>query len=399
VAKVSKQTLSVPGFCAYGRLTTFAAQLSKTVHFTAVHILNFKNIADQRLEFSPRLNCFVGWNGMGKTNALDALHFLCLCKSHRGMPDRSLIRHGESFFRLDARVQLDGKQEQVVAKFAAGQRKEFERNHATVERLSDHIGAYPVVMIAPDDVSLVQEGSEERRRFLDNTLSQLSREYLQQLMLYNAVLKQRNALLKRFGEERRFDATLLEAVSAQMLEPAAVLYRHRSAFIVEFIPLLQALYTEISGGHEQADLEYATQLDEQGFDMLLAENVEKDRLLQRTGVGPHKDDLELRLDGHPVKRFASQGQIKSFLLAMRLAQYEILRRDKGTPPLLLLDDIFDKLDENRVKQLIALLFARKFGQIFITDTQRNRMEAILEAFPGDHRLFEVQDGQYHAVVD
>jgi DNA replication and repair protein RecF len=309
------------------------------------------------------------------------------------LPDKNLVRHGETFFRLEGYFeQSDGRKDKIVAKFIPGQRKEIEHNDSPVTRLTDFIGQFPVVMIAPDDVSLVQEGSEERRRFLDTTLSQLYPDYLGQLLIYNALLKQRNALLKQFADAHRFDAALLEAIDRQMPVPAQILYERRAAFVESFEPLFTDLYAVISGSRERVSVAYQSDLARKPLADLFSDALEKDRILQRTTNGPHRDDLELMMDGQIVKKFASQGQLKSFLLAMRLAQYELLRREKGVSPLLLLDDIFDKLDEQRVRQLIALLIDRSYGQIFITDTQRSRIESVVGSFEGAYAMFEVADG-------
>ena len=358
----------------------------------SLKLANFKNYSLQALELSPRLNCFVGLNGMGKTNLLDAVHVLCLTRSHRGLPDKNLPLHGESFFRVEGVFERNDERSKVAVKFVNGQRKEVERNGVEFTKLTDFIGLFPVVMIAPDDISLVQEGSEERRRFLDNTLSQIFPEYLHQLLVYNGLLKQRNALLKLFAEQRRFDEALLEAIDRQMPRPAQVLLEKRRAFVDLFVPLFQELYSAIAGEHEQVSIALESDIPNGDFAALLAANLEKDRALERTSSGPHRDDLSLALNGQPVKKFASQGQLKSFLLAMRLAQYEVLRLEKGTAPLLLLDDIFDKLDEQRVRQLVGLLIQRDFGQLFITDTQRQRIEAVVSSFSGDYKIFDVQNG-------
>lgn len=355
---------------------------------------NFKNYQRQAFEFSPQLNCLVGLNGVGKTNVLDAVHFLCLCKSHSGLNDRNLVRHGADFFRIEGRFGLaEGGSAKVTAKYQGGQRKEIEKNGVVFDRLSDYIGQSPVVMIAPDDVALVQDGSEDRRRFLDATLSQISSEYLQSLLVYNALLKQRNALLKSFFELRRFDADLLESLDRQMLKPAELIYAQRSAFVAEFRPLLESYYSAISGSKEEVSIAHDADMEGMPFSELLARAQEKDRLLQRSTVGPHRDDLVLEMDGQALKKFASQGQLKSFLLAMRLAQYELLRNAKGVSPILLLDDIFDKLDAQRVSHLVGLLLSRSFGQIFITDTQRERLESILVSFAVSYKVFEVQKGK------
>ncbi|MDO8365638.1 MAG: DNA replication/repair protein RecF [Saprospiraceae bacterium] len=352
-------------------------------------LTNFKSYAAQTFDFSPRLNCLTGLNGVGKTNVLDAVHFLCLCKSNAGLNDRHLVHHGESFFRVEGQFQTDGGAVKIAAKFQTGQRKEIERNGNVYERLVDYIGQFPVVMIAPDDVSLVQDGSEDRRRFLDSTLSQISSDYLQNLLIYNALLKQRNALLKHFGEQKRFDSILLESLDRQMPVPAKAIFEQRRKFSEALQPLFLEYYATISGSRETVGVRYESDLEKGDFSLLMQEALEKDRFLQRSTVGPHRDDLALFMDGQAVKRFASQGQLKSFLLALRLAQYEVLRREKNISPILLLDDIFDKLDTQRVRQLVALLISRNFGQIFITDTQRERIESVIASFSGEYKIFEV----------
>ncbi len=363
------------------------------MYLSQLKLTQFKNYEQQSLTLSPRLNCLTGLNGMGKTNVLDAVHYLCLCKNHTGLNDKQLIRHGAGFFRLEGHfVSEEEEVQKVVAKYQSGQRKEIERNGTAYERLTDYIGQFPVVMIAPDDVTLVQDGSEDRRRFLDATLSQISPGYLQNLLTYNALLKQRNALLKSFAEQKRFDAILLESIDHQMPAPAAVLFEQRSNFVETFRPLFRELYAAIANSKEAVDVSYESDLSNGSLEVLLPGVLEKDRILQRSTVGPHRDDLALYMDGQLVKKFASQGQLKSFLLALRLAQYEVLRQAKGVAPILLLDDIFDKLDERRVRQLVGLLIGRDFGQIFITDTQRSRMEEIVASFSGDYKVFEVQDG-------
>lgn len=364
-----------------------------------IKLANFKNYEAAKIDFSPRLNCFVGLNGMGKTNLLDAIFYACLTKSHSGLTDRQLIRQGESFFRIDSVFQKNGGREQVVAKFQPPGKKEFERNGVPVSRLADHIGQFPVVMIAPDDVRLVQEGSEERRRFLDTTLSQIHPAYLSNLLIFNHLLKQRNALLKIFWEERRFDAALLEAVERQMPAPARLIFEFRKKFVGEFAGPFQAFYETISEGRETVSLEFESDLEAAELPQLFEKNLEKDRLLQRTSQGPHRDDLVFKLNGQPVKRFASQGQLKSFLLAIRLSQYEFLQRETGLPPLLLLDDIFDKLDAGRVEKLIGLLLKNSFGQIFITDTHDTRVAEILKNFTGEFSRFHVENGLSELLID
>ncbi len=367
-------------------------QPAPIVHLQTLQLTHFKNYTRQALELSPRLNCFVGLNGMGKTNALDAVYFLCLLRSHRGLPDKNLVQQDADFFRLEGRFEHAGEQRKIVVKYAAGQRKEVEQNGSPFTRLSDYIGQFPAVMIAPEDIALVQDGSEERRRFLDATLAQISTEYLDQLLRYNQLLKQRNALLKAFAEHRRFDPTLLESIDQQMPETVACIDRQRRNFATAFTPVFQELYRAIAGENEPVAISLETRPADTDFAETLRQNLEKDRAQERTSEGPHRDDLSLHLRDQPVKKYASQGQLKSFLLALRLAQYELLRREKGVAPLLLLDDIFDKLDEQRVRQLMVLLHERQFGQTYITDTQRSRLEPVLEYYSGAYRMFEVREG-------
>jgi DNA replication and repair protein RecF len=357
-------------------------------------LAHFKNYTAQSLSFSPALNCLVGLNGMGKTNVLDAIHFLCLTKSHRTLPDKNLVQSGADFMRVEGQLAVGDSRHKVVIKMPADKRKELEIDGVTVNRLADHIGRFPAVMIAPDDVTLVQEGSEERRRYMDSTLSQVSPEYLHNLVLFNALLKQRNALLKSFAEQRRFEPLLLEAIDRQMYAPAYVVHHARQEMVTTLEPLFTELYKTISGGQEAAQLRLISDWpDSDNYADTLAANTDRDRFSERTAAGPHRDDLEFNLNEMPVKKYASQGQLKSFLLALRLAQYEMLRARTGISPILLLDDIFDKLDANRVRQLVGLLLERNVGQVFITDTQRARIEEVVASFAVDFMVFEVENGR------
>ncbi len=363
------------------------------MHLSSLRLTQFKNYETQQFSFSPRLNCLTGLNGVGKTNVLDAIYYLCLTKSHSGLSDRHLVKHDSDFFRLEAIMEDDNGPVKIVAKYPLGQRREMALNGQEVERLTDYIGEFPVVMIAPDDIELIQDGSEERRRFLDATLSQVSGQYLRHLLIYNALIKQRNALLKQFAEQRRFDDILLDGFDRQLLAPVQTLYESRSRLVTALAPFFQDAYLAISGGRETVELHYENDVEAGNFEEKLLLAREKDRIMQRSTVGPHRDDLKFGMNGQPVKKFASQGQLKSFLLALRLAQYEVLRREKGFAPILLLDDIFDKLDEQRVRQLVGLLIGRDFGQIFITDTQRSRIEEVVASFTGNYKVFEIENGR------
>ncbi len=330
---------------------------------------------------------------MGKTNLLDAVYYLCMGKSRFSGNDRNVRRNGADFFRLEGYFQKNGGAQKVVAKVVPGQLKQLEIDGKAHNRLSDHVGHFPVVFKAPDDTALALEGSEERRRFVDNTLCQLDARYLTELMAYNRLLQRRNAALKQMAEQRQWDQTLLQVYDEKMKVPAEYILQCRQAFVRNFEPVFNRQFTVISGGREEVQLKYKSQLQDTGFISLMEANREKDRVLQRTTGGIHKDDLEFLLNGMPLKRFASQGQLKSFVLALKLAQYELLKQQKKVKPILLLDDLFDKLDDERVNHLIRLLVEGDFGQVFITDTHPEKAEAIARNFGGEYRKFVVEAGK------
>ncbi len=329
---------------------------------------------------------------MGKTNLLDAIYYLCMCKSYSGINDRKLVIHDGDFFRLEGIFNSKKKKEKIVAKVIPGKSKVIEKNDIPYKKIMDHIGLFPVVMIVPDDTLLVSEGSEVRRKFLDNTLSQLEPLYLSSIITYNKIIKQRNTALKQFAAERFYDEKLIESYNDQLLEPAELIFKKRTSFAKEFTPLFERYYQKISGEQETVRCEYYSQLLSQHLDILLKQSAEKDRILQRTTCGIHRDDLKFFLGKYSLKSFASQGQLKSYVLALKLAQYEMLRIKKKLEPLLLLDDIFDKLDRFRVEHLITLLMENKFGQVFITDTHENRVQNIIEKFGSDFKKFVIDSG-------
>lgn len=357
-----------------------------------IKLNNFKNYTEAMIHCSPGINCLVGKNGMGKTNFLDAIYYLCMTKSHFNLSDSHLIRHEADFFRMDASFEVGQEINRIVAKYATRKKKVFEKNQVPYERLAEHIGQLPVVMVAPDDTQIATEGSEIRRKFIDNTLSQIDQQYLQQLILYNKILKQRNALLKKMAEENRYQADLIQVYDQQLLSPAAFIFEKRQAFAEILQPVFQVMHDFICGAAEKVQLSYVSPLAEKGLAEILKENREKDRILQRTTSGIHKDDLVFQIESRPLKRFASQGQLKSYILALKLSQYEILKQEKGCAPILLLDDIFDKLDLHRVFQLLELLSNGQFGQTFITDTNPHRVAQILSQFPIEQAQFFVEHG-------
>ena len=365
------------------------------MHIEKITLTNFKNYASQTFTFGERINAFVGLNGMGKTNLLDAIYYLCMCKSHFLASDSDVILRGADFLRVEGVIQKKKQREKIVAKVQARRKKVFERNDVPYSVLSDHIGFLPVVMIAPDDTELVKEGSEGRRRFLDNTLSQLDNNYLTNLIYYNRILEQRNSLLKKSldeGVNKELD-NLLTIYDSQLLPSAAYIFKKRKQFIQDFEPVFNEIYQKIADLRETVMIEYESQLNSENRDKDLWTNSrEKDKILQRTTIGIHRDDLVFGMGDKSVKKFGSQGQLKCFVIALKLAQYEILRGVKTESPILLLDDIFDKLDENRVRNLLQLILNQSFGQIFITDTHEVRMNAILESSDTDFKVFFIDNG-------
>ncbi|MFO8129818.1 MAG: DNA replication/repair protein RecF [Bacteroidales bacterium] len=354
---------------------------------------NFKNYRDADLAFSPKINCFVGNNGVGKTNLLDAIHYLSFCKSYFNPVDSQNIRHNGEFFAIHGFYDKNGNKEDKLSCIQrANHKKQFKLNKKEYGRLSDHIGLYPLVMISPYDRDLINEGSDIRRKYIDSVISQFDKVYLDCLIGYNKALVQRNTLLKDFYDRRYFDPSALDIWDEKLIELGHFIHGKRQDFIRDFTPLFLKYFELISGGMESVDIRYASQLSERDLDQLLAVSREKDRAVKHTTAGVHKDDLEFMIDGFPVKKFGSQGQQKSFVIAIKLAQFEYTRNRKGFKPILLFDDIFDKLDENRVEQLVELVSLDSFGQVFITDTQKRRIEHIFHRITIDHKIFEVMGG-------
>ena len=341
-------------------------------------LVNFRNYDQIDFRFCPKINCLAGNNGAGKTNVLDAIYYLSMTKSSLNAADTQNIRYQADFFVIQGEYMRKGEPESIYCGMKRGQKKIFRRNRKDYERLSEHIGLLPVVMISPADGFLITGGSDERRRLMNEVISQCDHNYLLNMMYYNRALEQRNALLKTIAENRSFDREVLDLWSEQLAVYGNKIYDYRTKFCSELIPVFQQYYKEISGGSEKVELEYRSQLQENDFATLLRESIEKDRLLQYTTTGPHKDDLLLQLDDYPIKKSGSQGQQKTFLVALKLANLEFIRQHNHITPILLLDDIFDKFDSRRVSRLIRLVSGEQFGQIFITDTGRENLEGILQ---------------------
>lgn len=356
-----------------------------------ISILNYKNLEQVDLAFSRKMNCIIGRNGMGKTNLMDAVYYLSFCKSATNPIDSQNICHDQDFFVVQGFYETDdGDPEEVYCGLKRRQKKQFKRNKKEYTRLSDHIGLIPLVMVSPADSLLIAGGSEERRRFMDVVISQFDREYLDALIRYNKALLQRNTLLKAEVEP---EGELMAVWEEAMAASGEVVYRKRREFIDEFIPVFQSYYSYISQGREQVSLAYESHAAEGNLLELLAASRQRDRIMGYSLKGVHKDDLIMQLGAFPIKREGSQGQNKTYLIALKLAQFEFLKRTGShTTPIVLLDDIFDKLDASRVEQIVKLVAGDSFGQIFITDTNRDHLDKILKKIEGDYKLFEVDNG-------
>lgn len=355
-------------------------------------LINFKNYAQAEIEFCPKFNCFVGNNGEGKTNLLDAIHYLSLCKSFFNSVDSQNIMHEAPFFVIQGLYQADDKELDIYCGIKRNEKKQFKKNKKEYARLADHIGLVPLVMISPKDGELITEGSETRRKFIDSVISQLDKDYLVKLINYNKVLTQRNALLKYFSESRTFQKESIEIWDMQLAQYGNYIFEKRKTFLEEFVPLFQEYYDLISNKKEKVSILYETQLDGDNFETLLNETIQKDLRSQYTGIGIHKDDLAFNLNEFSIRKNGSQGQQKSFLIALKLAQFDYLKKIKSFNPILLLDDVFDKLDQGRVEKLMNIVSSENFGQIFITDTHKNRIEHILLELNSDFKIFEIENG-------
>ncbi|MDR2534071.1 MAG: DNA replication and repair protein RecF [Tannerellaceae bacterium] len=353
-----------------------------------ISILNFKNIQQADISFSPGMNCFFGNNGMGKTNLLDAVYYLSFCKSHLNAADSQLVMHNHEVCVLQGNYECEGRDENILCAIRPGHKKQFSRNKKEYDRLSEHIGLLPIVMVSPADSELVRGGSGERRRLLDMIISQHNRKYLYTLIHYNKILQQRNALLRN----RASDPSLYEVIEMQLELYGMELYKMRREMTESFLPLFKSCYKNIGGSAEEVDIAYISQMERGSLAKDLAESRERDMKLGFTSCGVHKDELEMKLGNSLIRRIGSQGQTKTFLIALKLAQFIFLKQKGETTPLLLLDDIFDKLDAERVERIVRLVNDPSFGQIFITDTNRKYLDLILLYVGAPHELFKVENG-------
>lgn len=357
-----------------------------------IHIINFKNIEELNLSFCSGFNCFIGSNGAGKTNILDAIYQLSMCKSYFNLSDTQNIRHGEEFFVVQGKYERDDEEMNVYYGVKRDQKKVFKKDQKTYTRLSDHIGLLPLVIISPQDVQLIDGSSDGRRKLVDGIISQYDKEYLHSLISYNKALEQRNALLKSYTG-RHLELDLLEIWDEKLAEHGTPVMQKRKAFLTEFREMFQHYYGLLSCGKEQVVMEYQPSVKEEDMRSVLRQNVERDRILSYTSAGIHRDDIALLLDEYPVKKVGSQGQKKTFLIALKLAQYVWLQKITQVKPILLLDDIFDKLDTERVGRIIDIAGQDIFGQVFMTDTNRLHIDELLKSQKSEYALYQVENGK------
>ncbi len=361
-------------------------------------LLNFRICSEQEFSFSAGVNCFFGNNGSGKTNILDAIHYLSLCKSYINSVDSLQIKQEMDFFMLQGQFHKNDREELITCMVKKNHKKLFKRNKKEYDRLSEHIGLFPVVMISPYDTNLIFEGSEERRKFIDNALSQTDSEYLNLLIRYNHILTNRNAALRQHHLQQILDETLLDIFDEQLSALGEPIFQKRKEFMKVFEPLFQKHYSFITENQEKIELVYQSQLTTQKFKEGLAEHRNKDLLLERTCFGIHKDDLEFYLKGMTLKKSGSQGQQKSYLISLKLAHYSYLQKMTGHKPILLLDDIFDKLDDSRVHQLMDMVVREEFGQIFLTDTNPFRIQQIFTKIKYPYFQFVMDNGKLDTLI-
>ena len=354
-----------------------------------ISIINYKNIVDKEFNLDPKINCFVGNNGVGKTNILDSIYHLALGKSYFNLRNDQLINKNEDFMVIDGLFNLNGKKENIICSIKRGDKKNLKRNGKTYKKFSNHIGLIPVVLISPYDNDLINEGSSERRKFIDSIISQNNKEYLINLIAYSRVIQNRNSLLKQYNKSVDFDLDTIKIYDDQIIKLSEPIFMARKNFFNDFKDLVIEKYDQISENQEKISIEYKSDLFDSEIKNLIENSFQKDVILQYTSSGIHKDDFIFNLDGSRIKKFGSQGQQKSFLIALKLAQFEYLKNKTGNSPILLLDDIFDKLDLIRVKRIVEIVNSTNFGQLFLSDTDRERIEKVLSSLNLSSKIFDV----------
>ena len=354
-----------------------------------ISIINYKNILDKEYELDPKINCFVGDNGVGKTNILDAVYHLSMGKSYFNVKNDQLINRGKDYMLVDGVFELNNKNENIVFSLKIGEKKVLKRNGKPYKKFSNHIGLIPVVLISPYDNDLINEGSSERRKFIDSIISQNDKEYLINLIAYTRVIQNRNKLLKQYNRSVDFDLDTIKVYDDQIYKLSEPIFKARDKFIKEFTPLVLEKYKHISDDKEKISIEYKSDLINNHVENLIKDSFQKDVILQYTSVGLHKDDFVFNIDENRIKRFGSQGQQKSFLIALKLAQFDYLKNETGNSPILLMDDVFDKLDLMRVKRIVEIVNSTNFGQLFLSDTDKERIEKVLSSLNLSSKIFEV----------
>jgi|TARA_B100000902_G_scaffold44784_1_gene52375 DNA replication and repair protein RecF len=360
-----------------------------SVFLKKISIINYKNILDKEYELDPKINCFVGDNGVGKTNILDAVYHLSMGKSYFNVKNDQLINRGKDYMLVDGVFELNNKNESIVFSLKIGEKKVLKRNGKPYKKFSNHIGLIPVVLISPYDNDLINEGSSERRKFIDSIISQNDKEYLINLIAYTRVIQNRNKLLKQYNRSVDFDLDTIKVYDDQIYKLSEPIFKARNKFIKEFTPLVLEKYKHISDDKEKISIEYKSDLINNHIENLIKDSFQKDVILQYTSVGLHKDDFVFNIDENRIKRFGSQGQQKSFLIALKLAQFDYLKNETGNSPILLMDDIFDKLDLMRVKRIVEIVNSTNFGQLFLSDTDKERIEKVLSSLNLSSKIFEV----------
>ena len=355
----------------------------------SITLTNYKSFSTKTVNLDPKINCFIGPNGVGKSNVLDAIYHLSFGKSYFNPISSQNIKHGEDFFAIKGLYRNESKEEVVIINFKKNDKKVIKRNNKKYEKFSDHIGFIPLVIISPSDRNLIAEGSDIRRKFIDSVISQSDNKYLENLINYNKILTQRNSLLKLIFKNKNFDKQTIQVYDSQLEYIGEKIHMKRKMFLNDFIPVFKDKYKSISNNNEDVDIRYKTDLEFDKLSVLLQENIEKDMFLQYTSKGIHKDDLVFNINDYSVKKFGSQGQQKSLLIALKLAQFDFLKSQNKNNPILLLDDIFDKLDKNRVKQIINLVSANDFGQIFISDTDEERTIESIKEINNSNKIFKL----------
>tara|TARA_B100001564_G_scaffold20103_1_gene15213 strand:- start:116 stop:1204 length:1089 start_codon:yes stop_codon:yes gene_type:complete len=360
-----------------------------SVFLKKISIINYKNILEKEFELDPKINCFVGDNGVGKTNILDAIYHLSMGKSYFNVKNDQLINKGKDYMLVDGVFELNNKDESIVFSLKIGEKKVLKRNGKPYKKFSNHIGLIPVVLISPYDNDLINEGSSERRKFIDSIISQNDKEYLINLIAYTRVIQNRNRLLKQYNRSVDFDLDTIKVYDDQIYKLSEPIFKARNKFIKEFTPLVLEKYKHISDDKEKISIEYKSDLINNHIENLIKDSFQKDVILQYTSVGLHKDDFVFNIDENRIKKFGSQGQQKSFLIALKLAQFDYLKNETGNSPILLMDDVFDKLDLMRVKRIVEIVNSTNFGQLFLSDTDKERIEKVLSSLNLSSKIFEV----------